>query len=152
MVVWKKWNCYEVSDDGRIRRNGRELTLCTHTKGYQTVTVSIDGKVSKRLFHGVVLEAFKGQRPEGQQARHLDGNKTNNCPGNLEWGTAKENDADKDEHGTRLTCENHPRAKLTQAQVDEVRNSDLPASVWAERLNVHPTTIYRVRNEIAWVP
>jgi len=40
----------------------------------------------------LVCEAFNGPPPEGRNVcMHLDENSRNNRPGNLEWGTQKEN-------------------------------------------------------------
>lgn len=59
-----------------------------------------------------MLAAFVGPCPEGQEARHLDGDASNNrwAPGNEEetmaaggslmWGTHRENIRDKHRHGT----------------------------------------------------
>lgn len=50
--------------------------------------------------HQLILEAFVGQRPDGRECRHLDGNPLNNCASNLCWGTHKENQQDRAVHGT----------------------------------------------------
>jgi DNA-binding transcriptional regulator YiaG len=74
-----------------------------------------------RTVHRVVAEAFIGPRPEGLEVRHLDGNKTNNRASNLVYSTHKENEADKARHGTLRRGEANAAAKLTAADVREIR-------------------------------
>ncbi|WP_180768758.1 HNH endonuclease signature motif containing protein, partial [Vibrio parahaemolyticus] len=50
--------------------------------------------------HELVALTFIGERPKGQVTRHLDGDKLNNRPGNLMYGTEKENQSDRLMHGT----------------------------------------------------
>jgi hypothetical protein len=89
---------YEVSDQGRVRSLlGREpLILRPYTRktGYRHVV--LHGKT--RFVHHLVLEAFVGPRPDGQECRHLDGQSGNNERGNLCWGTRAEQTADKARH------------------------------------------------------
>jgi hypothetical protein len=50
--------------------------------------------------HHLVLEAFVGPCPPGQEARHVnDNDRANNALSNLAWGTHRENCADRDRHG-----------------------------------------------------
>jgi hypothetical protein len=60
--------------------------------------VNLDGR--RRRVHQLVLEAWVGPRPEGQEARHLDGVPTHNVVGNLAWGTSSENKLDQVRLGT----------------------------------------------------
>lgn len=108
---------YEVSDQGRVRScdrvvgskggttrriKGRVLQARFDTYGYPHVVLSVDNRPVTRMVHHLVLEVFAGPRGEGQQARHLDGDKTNNVPSNLAWGTGSENILDQVAHGTHI--------------------------------------------------
>ncbi len=105
---------YEVNDHGGVRsldrrdrrgRRRRSVTLAQYVNrgGYLQVTLFLDGKAETREVHYLVCEAFHGPRPDGTQARHLDGVQHHNAPGNLAWGTPVENAEDMSQHGTHAS-------------------------------------------------
>lgn len=63
--------------------------------------------------HRLVLETFVGKRPEGMEARHLNGDKKDPRLENLKWGTYKENAMDACRHGV-MHCHNK---KLREEEV-----------------------------------
>lgn len=101
---------YEVSDQGLVRslrrrtsngmRGGKMLKLRVAGPGYHQVTLWADGKPETAYVHRLVLAAFIGPLPPGQETRHLDGNKLNNLLANLAYGTQSENGLDRVRHGT----------------------------------------------------
>lgn len=92
--------------------------------------------VKRKLVHHLVLEAFTGPCPAGMQCRHKDGDATNNRAGNLMWGTAVENEADKLRHGSHARGERHGCAKLTSEMVRTMR--------WARAAGVGCDALARV--------
>jgi hypothetical protein len=116
---------YDVSTLGRVRRatpkKGTRVGLIkvarANATGYLTVMVG----VKPRKVHALVLETFVGPRPEGHDACHNDGDRTNNVLANLRWATRAENMADARVHGTDSRCDRHPAAKLTWEQVRDIR-------------------------------
>lgn len=75
-----------------------------------------------RLMHRLVLEAFVGPCPEGMEACHApDRSPANNSLLNLRWDTHTSNGADAVRDGTTLTGSRNRHAKLTEAQVAEIR-------------------------------
>ena len=105
--VWKDIKGYEgiyrISDLGRIMSvnfgpknhvNNSEPKLLKLTKsssGYLHVQLYKNGKPSTKLVHILVAEAFV-ENPQGKpEINHIDGNKFNNTPSNLEWVTKSEN-------------------------------------------------------------
>lgn len=93
---------YEVSSYGRIRsldrwvngkggslqmRRGVILKPTLHHKGYRVVHVA--GRQYR--VHQLVAMAFIGPCPDGMVVNHIDGNKENNTPSNLEYVTNSEN-------------------------------------------------------------
>lgn len=61
------------------------------------------GKRVRKNIHQLLLLSFIGPCPKGQEARHLDGDATNNRLSNLRWGTPQENLQDQIRHGTNDT-------------------------------------------------
>lgn len=126
---------YRVGDDGSIwsrhRRNGaglgeqwRQLTPRRGANGYLKVNLRMSGLDHARYVHRLVLEAFVGEAPDGAQACHGDGDRTNNALDNLRWDTRASNEADKYLHGTaRGTLgQGNGAAKLSEADVREIRD------------------------------
>jgi hypothetical protein len=113
---------YEVSNHGEVRRGpqGRILKGGLHPKGYLGVVFSGRGQRKGLLIHRIVLEAFVGLRPPGLEARHRDGDPTNNRLDNLHWGTSADNEHDKRRHGTVAQGERNGQTKLTELQVREI--------------------------------
>lgn len=159
---------YEVSDQGQVRtffaKNGRggirpSPRPVTQSKGagkvYWRVAIRVPGGQIHRPVHQLVLEAFVGPRPEGLEVRHLDGNAENNHWQNLMWGTTLENAQDRKDHGTQVNGERHYMAKLTAAQVAEIR-AHLPmwkkgdGRKFAKRFGVGDSTISGIKRNIAW--
>lgn len=82
---------YEVSDAGRIRRDGHVLVPVRQKNGYLFVTLCLGGKQTNKLVHRLVAEAFVPNPLNLPQVNHKDEDKTNNVVDNLEWCTAKYN-------------------------------------------------------------
>lgn len=97
---------YMVSSDGVILYKARgtgeyiPMKLQDHKWGYKVVSLYKDRHRSLMTVHKIVMLAFVGERPEGMETRHLDGDPTNNCLSNLAYGTAVENAQDQLRHGT----------------------------------------------------
>lgn len=120
--------------------------------GYRRFILMDDGGARRSVRRAVLIcTAFHGGRPSGLQVRHLDGVNDNDHHENLCWGTAKENAADRNRHGTSCHGESNPQAKLTQRQADGVRASLESNGALANRFNVTKGTISHIRNGRSWV-
>ena len=148
---------YCIAEDGTI------LSICGHrgradlpwsearciapdiaSNGYRRVSLRHDGRKHQVHVHALVLTLFIGPRPDGMECRHIDGNKLNNHVANLIWGTRSENQLDRRLHDTASRGERHGQAKLTNADVLEIRrraaNGDVHRVI-AEDFHVARTTI-----------
>lgn len=126
---------YEVSDQGRVRSVDRTVTDGSRRRGrirkpapngdcgHPYVTLSRGNHVECMAVHKAVLVAFVGPRPDGQEARHLDGDAANNRQTNLKWGTPAENTEDKRRHGTVQKGGRHWNAQLTEQDVEVIKLS-----------------------------
>jgi len=110
---------YRVAADGRVfsvahnwRGYGeREMRQTPNADGYPSVRVTVDGCRKRISVHRLVAEQYLPPKPSPEhEIRHLDGNKLNPHAGNLAWGTAKENAADRQLHGRTSCGDGHSRA------------------------------------------
>ena len=97
---------------------GRDAGSISNKTGYSVVTLQ-----KKQYFtHRVVYALVHGVCPSDKQVNHIDGNKLNNTPENLELVTAKENT--RHAHNTGLITprkgEDNHAAFLTEAIVLEI--------------------------------
>ncbi|MFV8173386.1 NUMOD4 motif-containing HNH endonuclease [Mycolicibacterium peregrinum] len=118
--VWQPipgWPGYEASNRGRVRSldrrikmsNGRtrihwgriKRTYRNATNGYVCVGLFDGPRHATPPLHVVVCSAFHGPKPSPQAVvRHLNGDRDDNRPDNLAWGTQSENNFDLVRHGT----------------------------------------------------
>lgn len=128
VTVVKDFPGYGVTTDGKVysqwKHNGSLPRLLTENwvelkptignHGYKVVGLSKSGQSYKRLVHRLILETFISECPINQEARHLNGIRTDARLENLAWGTHAENKQDRVRHGNL-------RIALTQEIADEIR-------------------------------
>ena len=154
---------YSVSDSGVVfGRTGIPIKFSVR-KGYRRVNLYVGGKRITLHVSVAVLTTFVGPRPDGKEAAHWDGVKTNNTVGNLRWATHAENCQDQVRHGTSYVAshrgrpetsgEFHPPAKLTQKQVDAIRSLPREYGMFARigrELGVSEGTISAIYRGLKW--
>jgi hypothetical protein len=122
--------------------------------GYKVVVISVPGGKPKGLYvHHEVLLAFVGPRPEGMQVSHLNGDNSDNRLCNLVYESPKSNAARRLEHGTSNSGERNGAARLTAAQVSEIRAlraEGTPVSDLLGRYPVSEAQIYRIVRGENW--
>lgn len=98
MEVWKAikgWeHKYEVSNHGRVRNilNGKLLPQHDNGVGYKKVHLWRNGIGETSVYvHRLVADTFLVDRGLKTEVNHVDGNRSNNNAGNLEWVTSSEN-------------------------------------------------------------
>lgn len=115
---------YQVSNLGRVRSLKRLKPLIGSIDDcdYHRVTLwTPHGQATKKV-HRLVCEAFNG--PPNilhREVAHLDGRRRNNRADNLKWVSHVENQGHKYWHGTNPAGSRHPNAKLSEADVIEIR-------------------------------
>lgn len=159
---------YRVGDDGSVWTAGKghhgggniigsswRLRKPAKMKnGYLRLPIYRDGKQFQRTVHSLVLEAFVGPRPKGKVARHLNGIKTDCRLVNLCWGTRQENEADKILHGTSARGEGNSMAKLTWAEVEQIKSKLAAGEIQAALAREHKVSnsaIYLIKTGKNWV-
>lgn len=152
---WKQYphdKRYEVSDAGRVRSVPR--TQVYTRKSGKVITRKHAGRMIRecqsgwcglyrhvslgagrlRLVHVLVLETFVGPRPEGNEARHLNGVHHDNRLCNLAWGSRSQNQSDRVAHGTDNRGDNAPWRKINGADVLEMRRAYAAGEATFEQL------------------
>lgn len=150
----------EVSNHGRLRTwrpmGGTRVKRMSHPVVLSNKP-SIDGYVRvsfgagrHRYLHRLVLEAFAGPCPQGMEACHNNGIRSDNrWPTNLRWDTPKRNHMDKLRHGTQRRGERQGNAKLTADAVATIRASRTSKDL-AGLFGVTTKTIKSVRRRATW--
>lgn len=159
---------YEVSDHSNVRttraRNGRGVckprpikARALSGKPYLRVTLTDnEGKQVDRKVHLLVLEAFRGPRPNPKMdGCHEDGNAQHNTLSNLYWGTKKDNAQDRVRHGTQVHGTTHPLVELTEQQVLEVKQAMTSwkrgmGRMFAKKFGVSDAAIADIRSKRTW--
>lgn len=91
-------------DGGFQPRRGKILKLTLGVHGYYVVNL---GRNNLHCVHELVALAFHGPKPPGMEVLHANGDRTDNRPENLSWGTHAANMQDRTRHGR------DPQANLT---------------------------------------
>lgn len=96
------------------------FTGCIDPHGYGRIGIGGRGGGTANA-HRVVAEFYYGSPKEGDQARHLCGNRECCNPSHLAWGDQSANEADKLLHGRSNRGERHGMGKLKLEQVLAIR-------------------------------
>lgn len=167
LLVFEEWRDipgwpHQVSNLGRVRRTapgngtfaGRILAGADKGKGYRNVLLCASSRRVFRMVHQLVCEAFHGPRPSPlHEVAHNDGNPSNNRADNLRWDTRAGNQRDKLLHGTHARGEKSVKAKLTEADVHEIRRLRADGlSLWtiARRFNINGETVRQIEHRTRW--
>ena len=155
--IIKDYPNYIVSDQGIVKniKSNRILKFRFKFGNYLGVVLYKNGKPKDFFIHTLVLEAFKGKRPNGKQANHKNCDKTNNWVNNLEWLTPKENIIHAHKNGLMSAKgEDNSAAKLKQQDVESIKilyaNSHFSYRDIANLYNVGKTTIAYIIQRKSW--
>jgi hypothetical protein len=124
-----------------ITFNGDACLIWPYTRNKAGYATTAGSGHPTRLVHRVVCENVHGLPPSpDHQVAHSCGKGHEGCvnPRHLRWATRLENDADKIIHGTRASGERHGAAKISDADVRDIRRLALtiPQKVIAKRYGI----------------
>jgi hypothetical protein len=114
---------YKILEDGTVlsKRFGTPLSWCDNGKGYMISAISINGVRKAVSHHILVAKAYHGECPEGYEVGHIDDNRRNNHPSNLEYVTKSENNQQSwDNRNRSATGVENSNCKITEDQVREI--------------------------------
>lgn len=159
VVGYEEW--YEVSSHGRVRRIGRArgtqighiLSLSSSNRGYRQVKLHDGSGYRTRKVHHLVAEAFIDPIPDGMHVNHIDTNRSNNRPGNLEYVTPQGNSRHMVAVGHSLRGERSPHAKLTADDIRAIRSmrqQGVRLKAVARHFGVSPQTVCDIMKGRGW--
>lgn len=158
-------NLYLINRDGIVvspgytDRNGflrkpRILKPSKRGKGYLCVGLMKNGVQRHVSLHRLVARAFIPNPEMKPQVNHIDGNKENNCAGNLEWVTNQENVIHAFETGLKKSTpkngEKNSMAKLKENDVLEIINSNESAKELSLKYKISISCIYKMKERKRW--
>lgn len=149
---------YQVSDQGRVRSLDRTVMCSPKSSktfrrlvkgrilkpgnrsgyGHKGVVLCVNGREHTKQVHELVMLAFEGERPEGMNVLHNDGDPTNNLLTNLRYGTQSDNMLDVSKHGLRRVTYEEVR------DMRSLRDKGVPCKDVAEMYNMSPSNASRV--------
>jgi hypothetical protein len=105
---------YSVTSDGRVwshpkgtnSKNGRWLSL-DNSGRYPVVGLMKDGQKKRHLVHRLVAQAFIANPDSLPQVNHINGIRTDNSVGNLEWCNGSQNRIHAWDTGLQVATEDH---------------------------------------------
>lgn len=154
---------YAVSDHGNVMsmnyaKSGLPgLMAQRKRRGYPSVFFRRKGEPQGRSLavHALVARAFIGERPDGFQINHKNGNKADNRVVNLEYCSASDNR--RHAYATGLQPRRigaiHPLAKLDDMKVREIRallKSGVSQRFVSEKFGVDRSQISRIARNRVW--
>ncbi len=161
---------YQVSNLGRIRYISilkQSVSNCGYLRVYLSERKQ-GGSQRTLTVHGLVANAFLGERTKGMQVNHKDGKKENNTIENLEYVTPSENQRHAIRIGLVGIGENHyshlkpylvqrgeqaSAAKINENDVREIRklaDEGVPRKEIQKRFSLSKATISKIITRKNW--
>ncbi|WP_157661399.1 HNH endonuclease [Burkholderia ubonensis] len=136
------WRIATSDRHGKVTSKTPKRAECKLKRGYLGIKVCIGGKQYLMQAHRAVWELTKGPIPSGLEPNHVDGNKHNNSPNNLELLTRGRNH----EHAYATGLRKPPITPIVadlSSRAKKLRAQNMTFSEIAKALGVSQTTAFR---------
>lgn len=157
---------YSITKEGKVwshpkfygykYNKGKWLKPILQNTGYYGVTLWKNNKQNMQNIHRLIGIYFISNPKNKPEINHINGIKTDNRTENLEWCTSLENSQHAWKTGLiNNKGENATNAKLTQKQVNEIRNNHneiknpIKNKIW-ENYNISHRHYYSILNNERW--
>ena len=129
----------EITKEGYVISKGNYEVSSKMAKGYKGF--------KKEYLHRLVALKFIPNPHGFTDVNHIDGNKANNHIDNLEWCSRSDNILHAYQNNLNYTPSKiSTRRKLSQKDVEEIRQSTLSSLVLAQKYDVSKPTILNIKN------
>ena len=117
--------------------------------GYASFNATYEGQTFWKA-HRFAYRVFKGPIPKGMCVLHTCDNRFCVNPDHLHLGTPADNAKQRESRGRGTHGELNGRAKITEQDVRDIRNSTESCSELARRYGLHDSHIGRIRTREKW--
>lgn len=174
--IWKDViefdNKYQISNFGRLKMKSFKINSSVQKcgfrinkekikppqdngNGYKQFYVQINGKRILKYAHRLVATYFIENDLNLPEVNHKDGNKSNNCVGNLEWSTKNDNVIHAVKNNLIKKGSDTWSSKLSEQNVLAIRrlykiNPYFNKTNVAKKLGVKDTTIHKIIRNQRW--
>jgi hypothetical protein len=149
---------YFVTKDGKVFRDGKLIKTQFQKKGgYEYKVMKINNIRTSVYIHRMIAETYIPNPENKPEVNHWDGNTKNNIISNLFWATSSENKIHKTRILKRGIKENHNMVKLTEDDVQWIRNYYIPndrkfgMNALAKKFNITPSNIHKIIHNKTWI-
>lgn len=133
---------------GKVFKKSQILSPGRNSDGYLIVVLKKDSKSKTISLHKIVAMCFVQNEFLYNEVNHIDGNKQNNLPSNLEWCTRKQNMTHSvlsklRDYSKPFDCS---KFRLTEQEILFIFNSKEDTILLANRFNLTKSSIQRIRS------
>lgn len=155
VIVDGKDTGYKISNVGNMMGKSGSILKTEISEGYHRINGYTDGKPIKLYIHRCVAEAFIPNPENKPQVNHINGKKTLNWVGNLEWATSKENTNHAVDTGLmNIKGTLHPENVYTEDQIRLVcqllENPNISNVDISKISGVNRSIVYSIRYGKSW--
>lgn len=147
---------YKVYENSEvISPKGKKIKWQEDHKGYLFTRIKWFGQWKGIYLHTLVCIAFHGERPEGMETDHIDGDKKNNHKDNLRWVTKSKNNRNSYLNNRDVSGTRNANSKLTENQVKDIckhlEDGYDNISNLSRILGYNRATISAIKNKRQWL-
>ena len=137
---------YSDKKKTRVKLKGQLLN-----SGYLTVDLCWKGIIKKLSVHRLIAKNFIDNPQNKEQVNHINGNKLDNRPLNLEWNTRSENQLHSIKAGLRTTVGvKNSQTKLTEENVLRILKDLRPYKIISLEYKISVPTISDIKRGYSW--
>ena len=145
------WENYEASTHGNIRKYWKEMCQVETQYWYLKIKIQINKKRKIYQTHRVICEVFYWKND--LHVNHIDGNKKNNWPCNIEYCTRSENQRHAVQLGLIPSWYEDPRSKIVIQKTFQwviiwrySNTREAGTTTWVLRWNIRNCCVGKVRS------